>query len=71
VNTRHDPAGLDTYEGQLGYSPWHLIVGTHYFWSGRSGHVIQRHKLDCRLGGGRHERDGGTGACVHCGRRKA
>jgi hypothetical protein len=70
VNSRCDPEGLDTYEGQLDRSPWHLIPGTHQFISGLSGHVINRHKLDCRLGGGKHERDAGTGACAHCGQQK-
>lgn len=48
----YDPNGLDTFEGQLTRGPWRQVGDSDYFTNGT--YRIQRHKLDCRLGGGKH-----------------
>lgn len=65
---RHDPLGLHTYEGQLGSGPWRPLDGDPDHLGSRSGHTIRRQKLDCRLGGTRHDRE--DGMCMHCGKER-
>jgi hypothetical protein len=62
---RHDPEGLDTYEGQRRVAPWLSVSGRPgRFVSFYGGYVIRTEKLDCRLGGTKHT--GAAAGCANC-----